>query len=356
MNIIQRIESFTKLGEFLYQFVSIDTPKTDHPLNTIFYDNFQELILASSQKNPWFTPEHVRFSLKGICHFLKKDKLKNWISNYPVSQENTGKCVAVIMAGNIPMVGFHDMLSVLISGHQFLGKLSSKDNQLLDMVARMLHHINPQWKELIDFRTQPLSSKNDFDAIIATGSDNSARYFHAYFGKYPHIIRRNRNAIAIITGKESQQELQTLGSDIFLYFGLGCRNVSKLLIPQGYPLASLLATWEPYGNIIQHNKYANNYDYHKSIYLMNGIEHLDTGFLLLKEDTAVASPIGVVFYEYYSDIHSTYDWVNAHKQQIQCIVGNCPELPEVIPFGKAQEPDLGDYADNVDTLEFLTKL
>lgn len=354
MNLSERIKSFIELSDFLSQFRSENEVKINHPLNSIFYDDFKTLLCRISNENLWFTPFHVHASINGICTFLNKEKLEEWLSEYVVSDQNTDLKVAVIMAGNIPMVGFHDMLSALISGHHFIGKLSSKDNQLLDFVSKILIEINPEFQKLISFQSERLTGENKFDAIIATGSNNSARYFEAYFKKYQHIIRRNRNSVSILTGKESEAELQALGNDIFLYFGLGCRNVSKLYVPVGYSFTTLLDTWQKYSYVANHNKYANNYDYQRSLLLMNRIEHFDNGFLLLTENQSVASPIGVVNYEFYSEIDDLKASLKLNSDHIQCVVSN--ELDNSIPYGKAQEPELWDYADNVDTMAFLTNL
>lgn len=354
MNTLQRIEAFVSLGEFLKQFSTDEISNTNHPLNEQFHSEFAHLIEHSHIENAWFTPAHVRTSVAGICSFFDRKKLTNWLQNYAVSDENTGIRVAVIMAGNIPMVGFHDMLSVLISGHQFIGKLSSKDNRLLNFIARLLGEIQPEFKSLISFRNERMNGKQDFDAIIATGSNNSARYFEAYFSKYPHIIRRNRNSVALLTGKESKEELHKLGQDVFLYFGLGCRNVSKLYVPENYDVTQILDAWQDYAPAMDHNKYANNHDYQRSLYLMNAVKHYDNGFLLLKEDAATASPIAVLYYEHYRDIEQLKNNLSENKDNIQCIVGQLDT--DTIPFGKAQQPDLNDYADNVDTMAFLSQL
>lgn len=354
MNKNERIKAFVELGNFLSQFSSEDAKPTEHRLNSTYYDEFKNLLARVSNENLWFTPLHVHESIKGICSFLKEKKLNEWLAHYTIPNQNTQIKVAVIMAGNIPMVGFHDMLSVLLSGHSFVGKLSSKDNQLLNFVSRLLIKINSEFKSLITFQSERLSGENKFNAIIATGSNNSARYFEAYFKKYDHIIRRNRNSVAVLTGKETDEELKALGRDVFLYFGLGCRNVSKLYIPKEYNLVHLLDCWKNYSFISNHNKYANNYDYQRSILLMNRIKHLDTGFVLLNENTAITSPIGVVNYEYYSEINSLKQSLKSNSDQIQCIVSN--EFSNSIPFGKAQEPELYDYADQVDTMAFLSNL
>ena len=354
MNTLQRTEAFANLGQFLKQFSTDETEDTNHPLNAQFRSEFAHLIEHSHIENAWFTPAHVRASIAGICSFLDREKLSKWLQNYAISDENTGIRVAVIMAGNIPMVGFHDMLCVLISGHQFIGKLSSKDNRLLDFIARLLGEIQPEFKSLISFRNERLNGKQDFDAIIATGSNNSARYFEAYFSKYPHIIRRNRNSVALLTGKESKEELHNLGQDVFLYFGLGCRNVSKLYVPENYDVTQILDTWQDYASAVDHNKYTNNHDYQRSLYLMNAVKHYDNGFLLLKEDAATASPIAVLHYEHYRDIEQVKNRLSENRDNIQCIVGQMGD--ETIPFGKAQQPELNDYADNVDTMAFLSQL
>lgn len=354
MKISERIEAFVNLGKFLKQFETTESHQSNHPLNEAYYSEFSNLIEHAHIENAWFTPAHVRISIKGICSFLDKKKLEKWCKPYKIAEENTSKRVAVVMAGNIPMVGFHDMLSVLISGHQFIGKLSSKDNRLLNFITRLLIEINSEFKTLISFKQDRLNGKQDFDAIIATGSNNSARYFEAYFSKYPHIIRRNRNSVALITGKESKEELKTLGLDVFLYFGLGCRNVSKLYVPENYDVTHILDAWQDYEALANHNKYANNHDYQRSLYLMNAIKHYDNGFLLMKEDIAIASPIAVLHYEHYKSIEQVNNHLKENSENIQCIVGQ--EGENLIPFGKAQEPELNDYADNVDTMAFLCQL
>ena len=354
MNTSERIEAFVTLGRFLDQFQNTENDQNKHALNKQFYDDFSFLIDNAHLDNAWFTPAHVKESIRGICSFLTLEKLNAWCSQYQVSNRNTNKRVAVIMAGNIPMVGFHDMLSVLISGHQFIGKLSTKDNRLLNFISRLLIEINSEFQDLISFKSERLNGKQDFDAIIATGSNNSARYFESYFAKYPHIIRRNRNSVAIITGNETKEELKTLGLDVFLYFGLGCRNVSKLYIPADYDVTKILDAWQGYETSMDHNKYANNHDYQRSLFLMNAIKHYDNGFLLMKEDQSISSPIAVLHYEHYRSLEQLKNHIEENSENIQCIVGQIGE--NTIPFGKAQEPQLNDYADNVDTMAFLCQL
>jgi hypothetical protein len=249
------------------------------------------------------------------------------------------------MAGNIPLVGFHDFLSVLISGNKVLIKQSSNDNRFLPLIAKYLEHVEPQFKGLIQFTEERLS---DFDATIATGSNNTARYFEAYFGKYPNIIRKNRNSIAVLTGNETHEELNQLGEDIFRYFGLGCRSVSKLFVPENYDFDNLFKAIYDYKDLINYIKYRNNYDYNKAVYLMSEFKLLDNGFLMLKEDPSYASPIATLFYEDYEDLDSLKEKLQNDREHIQCIVSNV--IDNAVQFGKTQHPLLTDYADCVDRL------
>lgn len=297
--------------------------------------------------NNWFTRENVSHSVKAIGNMLEEEKLQQWIQKYPVG-ESTHKTVAIIMAGNIPLVGFHDFLSVLIAGHKVLAKLSSQDPYLLAKVSELLIAIEPRFKDKITLTKDPI---RDFDAVIATGSNNSARYFDQYFAKYPHIIRKNRTSAAIISGNESQEEIEALGTDMFKYYGLGCRNVSKLFVPQGYDFQFFIKSLDPFKTLADHHKWVNNYDYNKSIYLVNREPHFDSGFFLMKEDKAWVSPISVIYYEFYENEQSLQQKLTENKSLIQCLVGK--EAEQVAP-GTAQAPELWDYADGVDTMEFLT--
>ena len=354
MNISERIEAFATLGQFLEQFQSTESDQKNHPLNKQFYTDFTYLINNPHLDNAWFTSAHVRKSIQGICSLLNQEELHKWCSQYQISDCNTNKRIAVVIAGNIPMLGFHDMLCVLISGHQFIGKLSTKNNRLLNFISQLLVEINSEFKDLISFKSERLNGKQDFDVIIATETNNSARYFETYFAKYPHIIRRNRNTVALITGNETKEELKTLGLDVFLYFGLGCRNVSKLYVPENYDVTKILDEWQDYESAMDHNKYANNHDYQRSLYLMNAIKHYDNGFLLMKEDLSISSPIAVLHYEYYKDLEQVNKHLEKNSKNIQSIVSQTGE--NTIPFGKAQIPQLNDYADHIDTMAFLCQL
>ncbi len=347
MTVKERISSFISLGK-----------EIDNIINHLDNENYQDDLLInainrSTIYNPWFTKDHIHNSLNAISSSLNEEKVNKWLSNYTISDNTSPKKVGVVMAGNIPLVGFHDMLCVLISGNIFIGKTSSKDNELIKAVAEKLIQINPLFKDFIIFEDSILK---DIDAIIATGSNNSARYFEYYFSKYPNIIRKNRNSVAILSGNESKDDLKKLGDDIFLYFGLGCRNVSKLFVPEDYNFDDFFKSNEDKKHVINHTKYSNNFDYNKSIYLMNLVEHLDNGFLLLKEDQGYSSPISVLFYERYSDKDILAKQLNSNTDRLQCVVGNCDINYDLINFGDAQKPELWDYADNIDTIDFLTKL
>jgi len=286
--------------------------------------------------------------VKANADELTFENLTNWTSRYPGLEAtvNTRK-IGVVMAGNIPLVGFHDFLSVLISGNTIIAKTSSKDPDLVVFIGNILGEINPEFKKRINFTDGLLSG---FDAVIATGSDNSSRYFEYYFGRYPHIIRKNRNSIAILDGSETRDELSGLGSDVFSYFGLGCRSVSKIFLPVGYDMAKLKKSWAEYEKVIYNNKYANNYDYNKAIFIVNKNEFTDTGFLLLRRNSAISSPVSVLYYEYYETINNVYLEIEMMRDKIQCIVSR-----NEIHYGRAQWPSLWDYADGIDTVDFLLK-
>ncbi|HVV55246.1 MAG TPA: hypothetical protein VHC47_07980 [Mucilaginibacter sp.] len=303
--------------------------------------------------NAWFTPANTERAVKAIGGMLNKHDLLQWLGHYRLNNEHPKK-VGLILAGNIPLVGFHDVLCVLASGNNALIKASSNDARLIIAVLKQLCLIEPAFGEQFSFAER----LQNFDAVIATGSNNTSRYFEYYFGKVPNIIRKNRNSVAVLTGSETGEQLYELGHDIFDYFGLGCRNVSKMYVPYGYDFTSFFEAIEPYHPIIHHHKYNNNYDYNKSIYLVNKDKHLDNGFLLLKEDTNMASPLAVLFYEYYDDPDTLQKILAEREDNIQCVVSNL-DLDtgnQVVPFGQSQQPKLWDYADGVDTMDFLTKL
>jgi hypothetical protein len=335
MNLEQRIQAFHQLGQVLQNMSS---------------EKLEAWILAAKSENPWFTPESVKKAIHGISLFLNHSALSQWTAPYQFDQANP-KRISIVMAGNIPLVGFHDLLCVLISGHHAVIKLSSKDSVLIKNVLQELKNIAPDFADQYSMVDGPMKN---FDAVIATGSDNSARYFHHYFGKYPNIIRKNRTSCAVLTGKESEADIRKLGEDIFSYFGLGCRNVSKLYIPKNFEIPLLLDQWKHYENVIHHHKYNNNYDYQKAIMLVNQIPHLDTGYLLLQESTRLVSPISVLYYQYYNSEDDLINNIIQDREKLQCIVGH--EAYCTVAFGQTQQPGLSDYADDIDTLAFLSKI
>lgn len=334
----RRIKALVALGAELVKYKS---PQGED-------DKLEQMIALVHHYNGWFTEENTRNAIVAWGENLTGEKLDQWLSKYDVPDNTDPMKVGIVMAGNIPMVGFHDLLSVLVTGNIAVVKFSSDDDRLIPLTLGKLFEIEPAFIDQVILADGQLK---DFDAIIATGSNNTSRYFDHYFGKYPNIIRKNRNSVAVLCGDETTEELLQLGKDIFRYFGLGCRNVSKMYVPNMYNFDTFFKAIEVYSDIANHKKYGNNYDYNKAIYLVNRDPHLDSGFLLMKEDKALASPVSTIHYEYYGNPDDLKGELDAKKEEIQCIVGK-----EFLPFGTAQDPELWDYADGVDTIEFLLQL
>lgn len=350
MTLDTKKNAFVKLGKFLSQFKEGNCIKDEAVIhNDLFFEKFIDLIQLSQSHNGWYTPEQVFFSIQSWAEALTEDNLDKWLSKYDFTKV-TPKKVALILAGNIPLVGFHDFLSVLITGHDVVVKTSSNDQHLLPFLANYLIALEPGFKYKITFVEGKLEN---FDAVIATGSNNTARYFEYYFKDKPSIIRKNRNSVAILNGKETKEELVALGEDIFRYFGLGCRNVSKLFVPKGYSFDSFFEAIFEYQDVIHYEKYANNYDYNKAVFLMSNFKLLDNGFLTIKEDSSYGSPISSIFYEYYEHLDDLQGRLENESDQIQCIVSN-DLVKSSIEFGTTQKPNLWDYADNIDTISFLS--
>jgi len=341
MNLEKRIKAFSELGERIREVLSGG--------NSLLSAEAGRIISSQQDKNEWFTPDNVRLALESIAGELTPGNLGAWTEKYPGLQA-VGKplSIGVVMAGNIPLAGFHDFLCVLISGNRIVARTSSKDPDIMVWIADLLVSLEPSFRDLIIFRNDRLC---DFDAVIATGSDNTSRYFEYYFGKYPNIIRKNRNSVSIIDGSENESDLAAMGEDIFSYFGLGCRNISKIFVPEGYDLNMLSSQWRAYSNIICHKKYANNYDFSKAVFIVNREPFTDTGYLLMKESTALSSPVAVLFYEKYRTREEVIQHVSEQKDKIQCITGS-----GFTSHGKAQWPHLWDYADGIDTIDFLLKI
>jgi hypothetical protein len=342
MTLSERIAVFESLGKEL---LVIAEPNYNGP--------YLHYLQKTKAANPWFTPESISLALKGIADWLNAGTLVKWLGSYNLPKYIGPKNIGIVVAGNIPLVGFHDMLSVLILGHKATLKLSSRDGYLYQMLKDILVDSQAVLARDIIFTQDNVAYT---DAIIATGSDNTARYFEYYFANRPHIIRKNRHSVAILSGHETPNDLIALGTDIFTYFGLGCRNVSMLLLPLGYNLNLLFEALEPWHSIINHNKYANNYDYQKAVMTLNRVAFLDNGFCLFREFNQLASPIAVVNYWYYNSDKQVEDYVTSMGSKIQCIISNAKWPFKTFGPGMAQRPQVTDYADEVDTIQFLLNL
>ncbi len=353
MDIIQdRLQAFSKLGTFLSQFSTTPFKRKENVLyNDLFFDGFKHQLTLAKEHNTWFTSDNLAFALQNWADALTIENLTQWVEQENFN-ETTPKQIAIVMAGNIPLVGFHDFLAVLISGHSVIVKQSSNDKHLLPFLAKYLEYVTPEMKGKIRFTEQKLE---EFDAVIATGSDNTARYFEYYFKNKPNIIRKNRNSVAILTGDETSADLENLSNDIFQYFGLGCRSVSKLYVPRNYNFDAFFKGIYDKHPIINNQKYANNYDYNKAVYLMSEFDILENGFLMIKEDESYASPIASIFYEYYENSDDLKIKLYQDRDRIQCIVAK-NFIENEISFGQTQHPTLKDYADGVNTLAFLSNL
>lgn len=346
------IKELVSLGRFLSQF-STEKPSRCPTIanNNIFFDGFIDQLKLASKFNGWFTKENICFALKQWSELLKEKSLVQWLSNYPNSNSQP-KTIALIMAGNIPLVGFHDFLACIVTGHNIIIKQSSNDRHLLPFIVSYLIHEESLIKSKIKFVDNKIEK---FDAVIATGSNNTARYFNAYFKNKPSIIRNNRNSIAILNGNESENDLKNLSNDIFRYYGLGCRSVSKIYVPKNYDFDVLFKAVYKWNPVINIRKYLNNYDYNKAVYIMSEFDIIENGFLMLKEDRRLSSPIATLFYEYYDNVSELKSKLKAISSEIQCIVANGFNSKE-IKFGSTQSPALKDYADGVDTVDFLLKI
>jgi hypothetical protein len=330
MNLQMRIELANRLGQYILS----ESPE------------WLEAKQRASLINPWFTPEFIDIAAGNIAkHFLDNQKLENWTSSYKIETVDP-KRIGIVMAGNIPLVGFHDFLCVFLSGHKAIMKASSKDEVLIKHLAQKLIEWDQGSSELIVFQEM----LKNCDAYIATGSNNSARYFEYYFKKYLHIIRRNRTSVAILDGNETAKELEELADDVHLYFGMGCRNVTKIFVPKDYDFIPMLTVFKKYDHFKDHNKYKNNYDYNLALHILNGKFYMANESLILLENPSIFSPISQLNYEFYTDKNIVEESLRSFDD-VQCTVGHGH-----IPFGQAQLPSLSDYADGIDTINFLTKL
>ncbi len=341
MNSKKQISGLEKLGKYILEF--LDKKSENY---TEENENFEAKLLRAEVENRWFTQENIRFCLRNWAELFTQENLENWTKEYRIA-ENPKK-IGLILAGNIPLVGFHDVLSVLLSNHSAMIKLSSKDKVLLPFLLK-------KWEEFseVNLPIEFVEKLENYDAVIATGSNNTARYLEFYFKNKLSIIRKNRTSIAVLKGDETNEELQLLAKDIFTYFGLGCRNVTKLFVPENFNLDRLFENFIDFSEIINHHSYANNYDYHKAILLLNQDLFWDNNFVMMKEDDSLFSALSILNFTRYKNLEEVQEFIEENKSQIQCIVAK-PELNlESVNFGEAQFPKLDDYADNVNTMRFL---
>lgn len=342
MNTDKQVLGLIKLSEYIKTFLA---KKTDD-----FNENdsdFELLLEKSKIENQWFTIENQKFALQQWADLLTEENINNWLGNYSLSK--ISKRVGLILAGNIPLVGFHDILSVVLGNHIPVIKLSSKDLYMIPFLLK-------KWNEFSEGNVQFefVERLENFDAVIATGSNNTARYLEYYFKKYLNIIRKNRTSIAVLKGDETEEELKLLAKDIFQYFGLGCRNVTRLFIPEDFVIDRIFESFVDFEDIINHNKYANNYDYNRAVYLLNQDKFWDNNFVMLKEDDQLFSPLSVINFSRYSSLDDVKNFVAENEENIQCVVAKKELNLDSVGFGDAQNPSLDTYADNVDTMKFLS--
>ena len=345
MNLNNRITLFVKLGRFFSDYIN-------NNLESLEKNKFDKAINESILHNSFFSKKNILKSLLSWSNVLTKKSINNFLSNYLIKIKKREKKIAIIMAGNIPLVGFHDFFCVILSGNFAIIKLSSKDSHLFKFILSFLVKENPDFSKKFDIVENKLQT---FDAVIATGNNFSANQFELYFKKYPKIIRKNRHSIAILNGNETKKEIELLANDIFYYYGLGCRNVSKIFIPNNYNLDILFKSFVLWNEVINKNSYANNYNYYRAIYLLNKEVFFDNGFVLLKESEKIGSPVGTIYFEYYKSDNQIKEMIKKNNEKIQCIVSN-NNYPKTIKFGETQMPNLNDFADDIDTFNFLLKL
>ena len=345
MNLNNRITLFVKLGRFFSDYIN-------NNLESLERNKFDKAINESILNNSFFSKKNILKSLLSWSNVLTKKSIDNFLSNYLIKIKKREKKIAIIMAGNIPLVGFHDFFCVIISGNFAIIKLSSKDSHLFKFILSFLVKENPDFSTKFDIVENKLQI---FDAVIATGNNISANQFELYFKKYPKIIRKNRHSIAILNGNETKKEIELLANDIFYYYGLGCRNVSKIFIPNNYNLDILFKSFVLWNEVINKNSYSNNYNYYRAIYLLNKEVFFDNGFVLLKESEKIGSPVGTIYFEYYKSDNQIKEMIKKNNEKIQCIVSN-NNYPKTIKFGETQMPNLNDFADDIDTFNFLLKL
>ena len=343
----ERLIAFSEVGTLFKENVDKKENKKFPEWDTVL----EKTLIESHSYNSWFTIDNLKLSLKNWSNSLQENIISDWLSKYNI-EDKSSKKIAIIMAGNIPAVGFHDLLCSLLLNFDCIVKLSSEDKLLIPFIVKFLESRNEKLKNKVTFESEKLK---DFDGVIATGNNNSHRYFDYYFSKYPNLLRKTRHSIAVLDGKESDNDLSELSNDIFNYFGLGCRSVSKVFIPYGYDLDLLFNAFFRHKEVVNHNKYVNNFDYNKAVYLMSKEKFIENGFIILKEESKLGSPIGCLYYEFYNDKKEITKLINNNSDSIQCVVSNI-NFNTNIKFGQTQCPNISDYADNNDTIKFLLKI
>ena len=348
-----RLKSFLLLGQFLREFID-PSENNKRSFADAWYKGLDAIVKGQVSFNSWFTEPSVLRALKEWSLALTEPALRSWVDAYPELTDSKTKWVAVVMAGNIPMVGFHDALCVLISGNNLVMKPSSDDKHLIPYLLHFLEEHSPDLKDCTRIADGKIT---DFDAVIATGSTNSTRYFQYYFGKYPSLIRKGRTSVALLDGSETEEDCSRLADDILAFYGLGCRSVTKVFLPRNFHLDRLFQAFYPFQEILNHKAYADNYDYHRSLYMLNKIPFLENGFFIVREEESLHSPVSVVHYSYYDDVESAKEEMLKNEESIQIVIGkDIKWFTRTDSFGKAQSPQLYDYADGVDTMKFLAKL
>jgi hypothetical protein len=346
----ERISSLLEVIEKLNTFILKRKSSEDFSPTDDFEIKWNATINQTKLENPWFTERSIMHCLTYWVQHLTKSKLEDWLNNYHLTDLHSNKKVGLILAGNIPMVGFHDVLCVVLTGNFAKIKLSSKD-------AKLIPQFLNSWKEILpSLNFEFVEKLENYDAIIATGSENTSTYFEYYFKDVPHIIRKNRTSIAILTGNETNEEIQALADDVFLYFGLGCRNVTQLFVPKGFKVDKLYENFYKYSEYANHFKYSSNYDYHKAIFLLNQEKFWDNNLLLIKESDELFSPLSVLFLNTYDSILDVVTYISKKQEKIQAVVTNSEMFENKIPLGQSQNPELNTYADEVDTVQFLLSL
>jgi len=332
-------------------------------------DYYMAVAKRCAYENPWFTVENIQLATRSIANaYLSEPHLRKWMDHYKLGAIPLPKNVALVLSGQTPLEGFHDVLCVFVMGHYSQIKLADSDKYLLPYLVKLMKEKDEasrrEDRDMFAKYFEFVERLKDFDAVIAANSNKkSDRYFKTYFGKYPHIIRQQKNGVAILEGKETSEDLKALAKDVFQYFGLSNRSVAKLYVPKDYDFQLLLEVFHQHNKLVLNSKYKNNFDYNTALLMMNSVPYLSNGAIVLKEDTAFQSRIATLHYEFYTDKKVLVNTLLESEDAIACVV-SIQDLPKgleekeivTIPFGTAHELDLMNYGDGVDTMDFLLTL